>query len=387
MEHTSSEILDRYGIDERRGFLSNEDPLVRFGVDGHRPAVADYLAALDELGEDLPALLEDREAKRAIDALEAPPEGFLDDLTEREKERLCLLTGFLASGYVNQLDSEPVDRLPAGIAVPLYDTSQSFGRKPIISYDFLCLHNFQRRDAEEGFTLDNLDTVQQFTTLSDERWFVIIHVAIESAAGPGLVAAANAQDAVREDDPEALRANLETMADSLKAQTDIMGRMTEGNAPEAFATEYRPYYDGFDEVVYEGVDVFEGNPRSYRGGSGAQSCVLPSIDEALGIEHPSTALLEKLLDMRTYMPDKHRSVVDAFAEDVDIRPYVVDRDDPELEAAFNECIEQLRRFRRVHFGQVMQYIKAQTGETTGTGGTDYEDFLPKMENETAQHKV
>jgi len=115
--------------------------------------------------------------------------------------------------------------------------------------------------------------------------------------------------------------------------------------------------------------------------------VLPSLDGALGIEHQSTVLLEKLLDMRTYMPDSHRTVITAFEEDVDVRPYVRDQPDPDLHEAFNRCVDSVHQFRKVHFGQVMQYIRAQTGETTGTGGTDYEKFLGKLTDETAEHRV
>ena len=387
MTQRSAAALDQYGITESRGFLPNEDPLVRFETASHGPAASEYLRSLDEMGERLPALLETGESRPALDALPEPPDGLFEELSDQEVRRLCLLTGFFASGYVNEIGSGPVDSLPAGVAVPLYQSSRRLGRKPILSYDTISLQNFRRPDPEGDPTLDNLDTVQEFTSLSDEQWFVIIHVAIEAAAGPGLVAAANAHDAVRADDPDSLREYLRTMAASMEEQTRIMGRMSQNNEPEVFATSFRPYYEGFDEVVYEGVDALDGEPQTLRGGSGAQSCVLPSLDGALGIEHGSTVLLEKLLDMRTYMPESHRAVITAFKEDVDIRPYVSDQSDPELREAFNRCIDSMQQFRKVHFGQVMGYIRAQTGETTGTGGTDYEKFLGKLTDETADHRV
>ncbi len=387
MAETSLAVAETFDITEETGFLPSEDPLVRFELDTHPPELRSYLAAFDELGKKLPDLLEGCEARLQIEALPAPPDGLFDELNDREVLRLCLLSGFFASGYVNQFDSEPVDRLPEGVAIPLYRTSKRLGRKPMLSYDLLCLHNFQRRDPESGLTLDNLDTLQQFTTYPDERWFVVVHVAIEAAAGPGLLAMAHAQQAARRDDPDSVRAHLDTVAESLDAQTTYMSRMTEGNDPAVFATEFRPYYGGFEDVVYEGVDELGGEPQTLRGGSGAQSCVLPSLDSALGIEHASTALLEKLLDMRTYMPERHRRVIDAFADDVDLREYVLETENQTLEASFNRCLDELRRFRNVHFGQVMQYIASQTGDTTGTGGTDYSEFLGRLEEETVEHKI
>jgi len=386
MVRTSSEAIERYGITGDRGFLPNEDPLTEFDTDGHRGEVSEYLGRMDRLGERLPTLLAEGEARPAVETLETPPDGILEALSEREISRLCLLSGFFASGYVNEIGSGSVDRLPAGAALALYRTSEYLGRKPITSYDMISLENFRRLDPEAGLTVENLDVLQRFTPLPDERWFVVIHVAIEAAAGPGLVAAANAQDAVREDDPDRVRECLETVTESVQSQTEIMGRMTEGNDPEVFATEFRPYYEGFEEILYEGVDELDG-PQTLRGGSGAQSCVLPSLDGALGIEHEATVLLEKLLDMRTYMPERHRAVIRAYEEDVDIRSYVSAQSDEELADTFNGCLDAIRGFRNVHFGQVMQYIRAQTGETTGTGGTDYRKFLGQLENETAKHKV
>lgn len=387
MVETSRAAIEQYGITEDRGFLPSEDPLEEFEVDSHRPEVSSYLTEFDDLADHLPELLATGEVRPPLESLPDPPESLLETLSDQEVSRLCLLSGFFASGYVNQLDSEPVNRLPSGVAIPLYRTSEKLGRKPMLSYDYIGLQNFRRLDDDGGLTLDNLDTVQQFTNLSDEQWFVIVHVAIESAAGPGLVAAANAQGAAREDDWTRVRENLERVAASVKTQTEHMNRMSENNAPEVFATEYRPYYNSFENIVYEGVADLSGEPQNYRGGSGAQSCVLPSLDSALGIEHASTALLDKLLDMRTYMPAKHRAVIDAFDADVDLREYVLETGDSELEAAFNECIDELQRFRKVHFGQVIQYIRAQTGESTGTGGTDYTEFLSGMSEETVEHKV
>ena len=405
MEGSMAAVLDRYEVTAERGFLPERDPLVRFDVDRHDRPVANYLRTFDRLGAELPDRLADGGLRPAVESLPTPPDGTFESLTDRETVRLCLLAGFFASGYVNRIGADPVDRLPAGAAVPLYHTSRRLGRQPILSYDVLCLHNW-RRDGSGSSTNpnetaeldasiepngptdpDRLEAVQQFTHLDDERWFVTIHVAIEASAGPALIACERAQRAVREDDADGLQRALETIADSLSDQTAIMKRMTEKNDPEAFAHRYRPYYEGFDEIVYEGVEAFAGEPQTYRGGSGAQSSVLPSIDASLGVEHATTELTEKLTDIRGYMPESHRAVVDAFEEGPDIGPYVADRDRPDLTAAHNRCIDALGEFRRVHFGQVIQYIRLVTGETTGTGGTDYMQFLRVLADETEAQKV
>ncbi|WP_306061818.1 PrnB family protein [Natronococcus wangiae] len=387
MVRPATKVLKEYDVTATRGFLPESDPLLAFDTGDYDRPIANYLREFDRLGAELPGRLEDGTLRPAVRDLEPPPDGLFEVLSGRETIRLCLLSGFFASAYVNEIGADPVDRLSAGAAVPLYRTSQRFGRKPILSYDMLCLHNWQRREPDSGFDAENLDTVQQFTSLSDERWFVAIHVAIEATAGSALTACARAQRAVRNDDLDALLATLEAIGDSLEEQTAIMGRMTENNDPEAFARRYRPYYDGFDEVVYEGVDELEGTSRTFRGGSGAQSSVLPSIDAALGIDHAATDLIEKLLDMRSYMPEAHRSVIAAFDEGPDVGQYVADSGREDLRTEYNRCMDELGAFREVHFGQVAQYIKAVTGDTTGTGGTDYMQFLPMLKKETEARKI
>lgn len=378
------------GVDGRRGFLPDPDPLEGFDVARHDRPVGDFLAALDELGETLPERLRSGDLRPAVRALDPPPAGLLEALSRRETVRLRQVTAFLASAHVNALGRDPVDRLPAGVAVPLYRSSARLGVEPILAYDVLCLHNFRRRDPADGVAVENLETLQRFTHYDDERWFVAVHVAIEAAAAPALTACARALGAIARDDPagrETVREALETMATSLEAQTDVMRRMTAGNDPAVFAASFRPYFDGFDGVVYGGVEALGGDPQSFRGGSGAQSAVLPAFDATLGIEHRETALLSALGDLRSYMPPAHRRAIRAFESGPDVRRYVAARRGEPLVAAFNRCVDRLGAFRRVHFGQVVQYIREVTDETAGTGGTDFVPFLEGMREETEAQKL
>lgn len=386
-------VVESHGIDAARGFLPEDDPLEAFPLDRFDPAAADYLATFDRLAESLSDRLAAGTLRSATRALERPPVDLIDELTVAEAYRLCTITSFLASGHVHQLDTPTDDRLPPGVAVPLHRVSTRLGRQPIAAYDTICLHNF--RQHGDGFAVEHLEPVVTFTDLDDEAWFVAIHVAIEAAAGPALVACASMQDhlASAETDQyapetlERLAAGLTTVAASLEEQTAIMERMTEGNDPMTFATEFRPYYDGFPGVVFEGVSALDGTPQALRGGSGAQSSVLPSIDAALGIDHEGTALIEKLADMHSYMPKHHREVLAAYRSGPDLRPVVASSGHDRLIGAFNRCVDGLAAFRKVHFEQVAQYIRAVTGDTTGTGGTDFMPFLRQLQAETEAQRV
>jgi indoleamine 2,3-dioxygenase len=374
-------------ITERRGFLPDADPLVSFDLERYDERTATYLRQLEEIGEDLPAILDEGELRAAVDSLPEMPAGVVADLDGPECWRLCLLSGFLASAYVHSIGRDTVDSIPASIAVPLYECSQRFKRKPILAYDLLCLRNFRRIEPAKGFQVENIETLLDFTTHDDERWFVAIHIAIEAAAGPGLDAAIGLQDAIVADDTDQVQASLETIQESVSKQTHIMKRMDERNDPEVFATEFRPYYKGFDDVVYEGVEAFDGEPQSFRGGSGAQSLALPSLDAALGIDHSGTGLTGHLDALRSYLPEDHRAVVTAFETGPDVRSYIQESGAEELFEAYNECVEAVAAFRTVHFGQTMSYIRRMTDDSAGTGGTDYESFLRTLKMETESHQL
>lgn len=368
-----------------RGFLPGTDPLQSFPTAEHSPKVSRYLERIDALADRLPELLESGELRPAVSGLQMPA-GTVQSLGGREVWRLCLVSGFLASAYVHSIGREPADHLPAGVAVPLYECSQRLNREPMLAYDVLCLHNFRRETAANGLVLDNLETLVDFTTHRDEEWFVTIHVAIEAAAGPGLVACKRLQTAVRDADADAALTALGAIRDSVERQTAIMNRMHEHNDPEVFAREFRPYYDGFDGVVYEGVDALEGEPQHHRGGSGAQSLVLPTVDAALGIDHSMTGLTSHLDALRSYMPADHLAVVDAFERGPSVRSFV-ETGSEELRTAYNDCVEAVAEFRTVHFGQTMAYIRRMTGDSAGTGGTDYESFLQTLQSNTETHTL
>lgn len=374
-------------ISDRRGFLPSNDPLESFETGAFDEETAAYLAQLEEVAENLPARLDAGGLRSDVRSLASMPEGLVEHLSRRECWRLCLLCGFLAGAYVHDIDNGPVDSIPASVAVALYETSRRLEREPILAYDLLCLRNFRRGDRDRGFRLENIDTLLDFTTHRDERWFVAVHVAIEAAAGPALEAATQLHDGVERDSRETVTAALETIEESVARQTQLMKRMDEHNDPSVFATEFRPYYDGFDDIVYEGVDELSGEPQSFRGGSGAQSLALPSIDAALGIDHSGTGLTDHLDALRSYLPANHRAVVTAFEQGPDVRSYIGDSDSNRLERTYNECVRAVAEFRTIHFGQTMAYIRRMTDDSAGTGGTDYESFLRTLKMETESHQL
>src|SRR5260221_14790152 len=98
----------------RRGFLPEPDPVTHF------PHGSD-LSRLDELGRDLPSLLEDVAFRALVRGLIVPP--WPDDVITAENLPYLRLyyirLGFLASAYINQIPLPPESLLPKNVAIPL----------------------------------------------------------------------------------------------------------------------------------------------------------------------------------------------------------------------------------------------------------------------------
>lgn len=372
---------EAYDVSRKRGFLPEQDPLASFGPDA--PA---FCHTLDELGADLPALLEADALRPRLRALDPPPTGGFDQLSDRELLRVYSVAGFLASAHVHKVGAATAETIPAGVAVPLYESTRRLDRPPILSYDGYALANWRFVEPDRGFLPHNLETITNFVSLYDERWFIVIHVVIEAKAAPALTAIADAQRGVADGDDERVEAALRTIEDALHDVVSTLDRMPERNDPANYGQSFRPYIMPFAGVTYEGVDALEG-PQSFRGETGAQSSLFPALDAALSIDHDENPLVRHVRDMRSYMPPAHRAFIDAVADGPDLRAYVADQAADRLVDAYDACLEQLVAFRSIHADYAEAYVLDRVGDEEGTGGTPYGPFLDHLIEDTRARKL
>src|SRR5712692_983619 len=160
-----------------RGFLPEHDPLIGF------PSNSEF-AGLDEIGRDLPSLLQDPGFRVYARSLDIPlwPENRVAASEVPELRLYYLRVGFLASAYINQVGQEPSRVLPANLALPLCRACKLLNRPPILSYDGYALYNWKRLRKDGPIALGNIDTIQNFVHLYDEHWFILVHVEIEAIA-------------------------------------------------------------------------------------------------------------------------------------------------------------------------------------------------------------
>jgi indoleamine 2,3-dioxygenase len=354
----------------RRGFLPDVDPLQKLPAEFER---------LDTLGRDLPSLLEDKDARHYLRAFDIPPWP-TDAVTPADLPALRLYyvrLGFVASGYVNQVGQPPATALPKNLALPLCHAAKLLERPPILSYDGYALFNWKRFDPAGPVALGNIDTVQNFVHLYDEHWFILVHVEIEAIAAEALDGIAAAEVAMAKADADGVTAALFRIAESVRKMGTVLRRIPEKMDPHVYFRAFRPYIRFFENVVYEGVDQ---TPASYRGETGAQSSVIPALVAFMKVPHKPSMLMDHLADMRRFMPADHRQLLAEISAMPDPRPLA--RAD-----AYNAVLEEMAKFREIHFGWADMYIHQRVADPRGTGGTPYRQWLQQLIDETRGHRM
>lgn len=351
----------------------------------------------DNLARDLPKLLVSDHLRSTLEQMPLFPHEKLT--SDQEYERAMLIFSYFAHAYVWSGFYQPIDRLPATIAVPWFQIAKFLARPPVLSYASYALNNWRRLNPDLGIQLGNIALVQNFLGGIDEEWFVLVHIEIEAHAIPGLSAILPAQLAAKNKSFESLLQNLMVMASSLKNMCATLNRMPEHCDPYIYYHRVRPYIHGWennpalpDGMIYSGVEEYAGKPVKFKGETGAQSSIIPALDCALGIEHQENPLKTHLLDMQNYMPPQHRKFLAEIAIGASIRQAVIDYHDqyPQLRLCYNECLQLLYDFRVTHLSYAAQYIQKQSQTSTGnptdigTGGTPFMLYLRQHKDEINQ---
>ncbi len=355
-----------------RGFLPEADPLTAF------PHGSPY-ALLDEIGRDLPSLLHDAGFRDYARGMRIPLWEDPVNATTLPALRLYYLRlGFLASAYVNQVGEKPAPLLPRNIATPLLRAARLLDRPPILSYDGYALYNWKRFRKDGPIALGNIDTIQNFVHMYDERWFILVHVEIEAIAAEILSAIAAIKQRLGENAEADLSAELNAIEAAVRGQATVLRRIPEHMDAALYYKTFRPYIRFFENVTYEGAE--NQAPLTFRGETGAQSSVMPTLIALMKLPHQKSELTEHLNDMRNYMPARHRALLKEVEAVPDIRR-------AGHKDAFNGVLDAMAAFRRIHYGWAEDYINRWTDDPRGTGGTPYMRWLQQMLSETEAHRI
>jgi len=376
------------------GFLGTHEPLKSFTTPSNS------LKNLENIAAEIPKLLLTGSLQKQINNLDS--NDFCIDAVLEDPANINLamnFLSFLSHAYIWG-DNEPHDKLPQVLAAPWVKAARILERPPILSYASYCLENWYKVNSKQGISLENVALITNFLGGVDEDWFVTIHVCIEDAARGAILAAKSISQLDESSTSDELINDLINIRDSMRKVNMIFKRMPEKCDPYIYYHRVRPFIFGTKDnpdlpngLVYEGE--FDNRPQFFRGETGAQSSIIPSLDGALQIEHTNDNLRHYLNEMRDYMPKAHRDFISELEKTSKARLLI--KDSSAATSCYNECLEEIRAFRSLHLEYAGTYIHKQSqiknpfgrgGSTiTGTGGTPFMSYLKKHRDETADQKI
>ena len=378
-----------------RGFLPKKVPSQSYSID------SDSCSRIEEICSNLPKLLLTGKVRSTIDGLSKKDLSIKQLLVNQMGKDLKLAMAqlsFIAHAYIWG-DVKPHGKLPEALAKPWVEVAKHLGRPPILSYASYCLDNWFLINEDEGISLENVGLINNFLGGVDEDWFVTIHICIEDAASDAIEACQKIAQCNETSSEKEILNLLNQIAESMKKVNLIFARMPEKCDPYIYYHRVRPFIFGTKDnpdlrkgLIYEGQ--FENKPQFFRGETGAQSSIIPSLDGALQISHTKDNLRHYLNEMRDYMPPKHREFINSLENKSMLKQLISDSN--KLIKKYNDCLEEIKVFRAMHLEYAGTYIHKQSqienpfgrgGSTiTGTGGTPFMKYLKKHRDETEQQK-
>jgi len=384
--------LSDYGMSRERGFLSP------YEID--EVFLPTRFDAVIDTAERLSDLLSTGRVRHWLGKLPEPDIArWVLDAPEEQVRTMMVHYSFLVQAWVWG-EPEPPRHLPANLARPIVALADRLGQAPLLPYSGYVLDNWARIDKAGPIALENIRMVQNFLGGADENWFVMIHVAIEAEAGVLLDNAVQLVAAARDENADLCEALLTGMDAAWERIYAVFARMTERCDPYVYFHRVRPYIHGWannpalgEGLVYEGVDKFAGKPQAFRGQTGSQSSIVPSMDALFGVHHSADPLKAFLDELHQYRPVQHRRFIEGLAAQSRLRAFVSRTNSPALRDAFNACLEQVARFRTRHLEYAASYINKQAGSIAGndpdvgTGGTPFMKYLKKHRDENRAQLV
>lgn len=323
----------------------------------------------------------------------------LPKLNDAQLRMLMVHYSFIVQSYVWG-EKNVGTHLPRNLAVPYCKLADKIGQFPLLPYSAYTLDNWGRLDPKGPIALDNIYVIQNFLDGQDENWFIMVHVEIEAKAGAALAAIPALLDAAGKKDLKGVSDGLLRVLQAWENINPVFDRMIEKCDPYMYYNRVRPYIHGWkgnpalpEGVLYEGVDKFGGKPQSFRGQTGSQSSIVPTMDALLCIKHDNDPLREYLDELHAYRPPKHRLLIEEVQKRSKLRDFVIEANEPAVTLLYNRIVDHVQKFRTRHLEYAAHYINKQAPKEdgnpveVGTGGTPFMKYLKKHRDESRSHFI
>lgn len=382
--------IEDYDVTKDRGFLTPHD----MGA----VTLPEDFAPIVETGEKLSALMTSQRVRHFLNQLPLiNMDKHLPSLSDAQLRMLMVHYSFIVQAYVWG-EKEAAQRLPKNLAIPYCKLAKKIGQFPLLPYSSYTLDNWTKLDPQGPVTTGNIGVLQNFYGGVDENWFIMIHVEIEAKAGTALASIPDLIEAVDGKDLSGVETHLKAIRTAWEQINPVFDRMVDACDPYVYYHRVRPYIHGWkgnpalpDGLIYDGVDEYGGKPQPFRGQTGSQSSIVPTMDALLGIGHENDPLREYLDELHAYRPPKHRKLIEDVAARSHLRELIKSSARIDLINLYDDCVDHVQRFRTRHLEYAASYINKQARDSEGnpvdigTGGTPFMKYLKKHRDESRSH--
>jgi len=364
--------------------------------------------ACDQLKDHTPSIQALIHTLNSQDPTEAEKDSLAQDLVMLFRDYQYLKMGYLFES-VHHGDASASPKLPSNIAQPLVLLADVFQQKPWLEYaSGYVLVNSQ---FQQVITADKVNLIRQWHGGRDEFYFQTVHSIIEWETPELFAAIADVIEAVESANELQITAGMRQGIAITRKMLAGLKQMTKLSRPAYYSSDVRPQIQGlvgncgegklFPEAgVYFEAQSLAANQESgvyindIRGQTGAQSSIIPLLDNFLGItdfyapgHNPLTNMLR---EFRYYRPRPHTALLELVESEhkrLNLR-HTLKNKVPLLLAEWTQVVAQFREF---HFFLAMAYIvkpgkaapKTQS-RAVGTGGSPTPSYLPQHVKESLE---
>lgn len=382
--------LADYDLTAERGFLCN--------YEADETMLPEKFEEIEDAGEMLGNYLSTGKVRTYLNQIsEIDIDSFLEEASDEQLRLLMVRYSFIVQAYIWG-EKEAAKTLPRNLAVPFCKLSDKLNMFPLLPYSAYTLDNWAKLDKDGDISLENIYVLQNFLGGIDENWFIMIHVEIEAKAGRALAAMPALIDAAKAGNEEDALKQLKEIRSAWQEINPVFDRMVESCDPYCYFHRVRPYIHGWKDnpalpggVIYEGVEKYKGEPQPFRGQTGSQSSIVPTMDALMGVVHQNDPLREYLAELHEYRPQNHRRFIEDVQKQSTVRSFVESTNNADMIEVYNDCITLVSDFRTKHLEYAASYINKQSSDKTGndtevgTGGTPFMKYLKKHRNENREH--
>lgn len=141
------------------------------------------------------------------------------------------------------------------------------------------------------------------------------------------------------------------------------------------------------------MTAYGGRPQQFGGETGAQSAIIPFLDEVLGLSGEDDPLAAYMQALRAYIPPGHRAFIEKVGPRVDLRGFLLHHRPSAAVEAYDACVTAMADFRELHLRYAATYVQRQAQRSAansnevGTGGTPFMRYLKGHLDTVRAHRI